>query len=556
MTLTLQPQGEPITPREYQREDIDAIEQALVTNDRVLYMAATGLGKTITFSHLLRERGGRGLILVHRDELVTQSIDKLGLCWPGVDVGVVKAERDEYRAQVVVASVQTLSRPARLQALMADALHNDRPFGTVVVDEAHHATADTYRRVLDALAPPGVKVVGVTATPKRADRAGLTYAGFTAIAGERPILWGIQQGYLSDLTGERVRVEVDLDNVRKSRGDYQDGALGDALIEAGAPKQIAAAVHEFAAARKSLIFTPTVAVAQAVAEELRALGLPCGFVSGETPLQERRATLAAFARGDLMALANCAVLTEGYDEPSVDCIVVARPTKSQALYVQMVGRGTRRYPGKHDCLVLDVVGVTGTQSLLTVGSLAGVDPDSITKDRSLAEVVAGVEREREERAAVGRRMIEAVQLFRPPDAMFAWTSKSRTRHVIQLGDRDGVKRRLVLAAAPDDVTQWSAWVEWAARPKFRGDPETVSVERVLVKRKAVDWAQGVAEDWLRAETATNRQAAALGRMDAPWRQQPASEKQLAALRKRRIPVWDGITKGQASDLMDAPRGGR
>jgi len=541
------PTGAPISPRSYQDEDIRRIAADLIEHDRVLYMAATGLGKTITFAHLLRQRGGRALILVHRDELVTQSVDKLGLCWPGIDVGVVKAERNEYRHHVVVASVQTLSRPQRLE-LVAD--HADR-FETIVVDEAHHATADTYRRILDTLAPAGTKVVGVTATPKRADRAGLQHAGFTHISAERPILWGIQEGYLSDLTGERVRVGVDLSEVKTSRGDYQEGALGDAFMEAGAPKEIAGAVNEFARERKSLIFTPTVAVATAVAEELQALGFPAGWVSGETPLHERRQLLQQFTRGEIMALANCAVLTEGYDEPSVDCIVVARPTKSQTLYVQMVGRGTRRYPGKHNCLVLDIVGVTSEQSLLTVGSLAGLHPDAVKKDRSLAEAVAGVELERMERATAGRRSLEAVQLFRPPDALFAWVSKSRTRHVINLGRTDDVTRRLVLAAAPDDVTQWSAWIELAERGYRRGDPETTRVEQVLVKRQAVDWAQGVAEDWMRRETERDPRARALGRMDAPWRQQPASDKQLAVLKKRRVQVWDGITKGEASDLMDA-----
>lgn len=534
--------------RPYQREAIDRVGAALARGvRRQLGVAATGLGKTCIFVALAREMSVRTLIVAHRDELVQQAAARVREWWPDADIGIVKGERDEVANLVVVASVQTLSRPKRLARLLAPTVLDEVPgFGLVVIDEAHHSAAKSYRDVLHGLRcdePDGPLLLGVTATPDRGDGKGLDDL-FDEITWSYDIRWGIAQGYLSDLRGLRVQMQADLGDLRVRGGDYDVGQAGAMLEEADAPNLIARAWREHAAGRRTLVFTPTVATAAQVESAFTAVGVRASHVHGGMPLDERRAILAAYARGDLDVLANCQVLTEGYDEPRTDCIIIARPTKSRALYTQMIGRGTRVHPEKQDCLVVDVVGVTEQHDLITIPSLFGIEQatrvwaegEALTVTEALREQVDRHERE-------GRLLAAEARLFDKvrSSGKKAWVAVHHPgemrRYELSIGatetvdDGRRIYERFVLVEREPDV--------WRAGHQRGKD------KRILVDAVTLEMAQGVAEDMCRRMGGDG-----LTNLDARWRQRRPSRKQRERLAKWGIALPPGCTAGQASELID------
>src|SRR5262249_54352964 len=297
-----------------------------------------------------------------------QAVEKLHLGDPTLPLGGVQAARDEHAAPTVVASVQTLSRRTRLARPVPD-------FQTIVIDEAHHAPPPPHQRILEYCRVwhlDGPLVVGVTATPERGDHHSLRPV-FDGIVYQKTLLEMMQAGYLVDLRALQVLLQADFDALRTQQGGFVEAELETLLLAANAPTQVLAVFQAHAAARKALLFTPTVALAYAMAETFCAAGIAAEALDGTTPLPTRRAILHRLHTGATRVVANRAVLTEGFDEPSVDCIIIARPTQSAVLYQQMLGRGTRTYPGKTDCLVLDVVGVSTRHTLHTAATLFGCD---------------------------------------------------------------------------------------------------------------------------------------------------------------------------------------
>lgn len=570
--------------RGYQDEALDRSAAAEARGVRAqLGVAATGLGKTIIFAEKARRTVGRTLVLVHRDELAQQAVAKLLVVWPGADVGVVKAERNDVRCDVVVASVQTLNRPARLAQLMAPwtdpgLLSAAEPFALVVVDEAHHVQEDnSYGGILKALRAgqpcercggsgeivdylggydtipcpcvPGPLLLGVTATPDRGDRMGLDKT-FHEVVFSYDTLFGIRAGYLADVRGKRVTVQaLDLGALKVRHGDVDQGQAGAAMEDAQAHRYIVKAWHEHAAGRRTLVFTPTIEVARLVAEAFNHAGVAAAYVHGGTPQDERRALLGPaglFASGDVQVVANCAVLTEGYDEPRVDCIVVARPTRSRALYTQMVGRGLRRHPEKVDCLVLDVVGATAEHSLITVPSLFGLEKGHA---RAMADgtgrLASVVQARDDELVALGRMTAADADLFRAVRAEgIAWVQAHSTgdelrRYVRPLGRQpDGSYPTVVLAQRT--ATTWTAGL-W--HPATRDAAER---KGVLIAEVDLELAQGVAEDYVRTHGPDT-----ITRADAEWRKGKPSRKQLGVAKKWHLKVNPKWTAGELSEQIDA-----
>jgi len=518
----------PLALRPYQHEACEAVVAGYRRGlRRVLVQLPTGTGKTVIFSHLAHAvvaRGGRVLVVAHRDELLAQARDKLLTVCPGFDVGIVRAEADETTASIVVASIQTIIRPARLERL--------GQFDLIVIDECHHAAAASYRAVLEqlgAFADTGPCVLGVTATPGRGDGVGLDSV-FEEIVYSMSILDGIRDGYLCDLRAVSVTLATDFSDVRTRSGDLAEGELGDALIAADAPEHVRDAYLEHARGRRAIIFTPTVAVARSMAEALTDAGVPSAMVSGETPRDERREILAALRSGALQAVANCAVLTEGFDCPPVDCIVTARPTKSASFYTQMIGRGTRLHPGKRDCLILDVIGQAGRHDLVTTASLFGLSPRELGA-RTVTDALDARERAEEARqVAQGRLVAHHVDLF--TRRTLHWVQASPDRFVLAIPDGR--------VALEQGARGWTATLE-----RYDAAPS------VLGRELPLDYAQGVAEDRVRALGALH-----LVDPDAAWRRRPASEKQLAVLARRRVRTWPEITAGEASDLIAGGMRGR
>jgi ATP-dependent helicase IRC3 len=505
--------------RPYQQQGLASLEQFIEGGGRRALLAwSTGLGKTILFAHWIMRRGGRALVIAHRDELIQQAAQKIALVDEHAAIGIVKAEVNEPDMPIVVASIQTLARsPERLAQVLAGGLD------TVVIDEAHHSMAESYQRVMKMLACATLApILGVTATPSRGDHKALG-ASWQKIVHTVSILEGIQQGYLCDLKAERVRLDVDLSKVKLSKyagyQDYDQGELEHVMLDCEAPVRIAEAVHSRAKGRKTLVFTPGVQTAYDTASALRALGWKAAAVHGEVSQQDRRHLLHKFSCGELDAICNCNVLTEGFDEPGIECVVLARPTRSQPFYVQMVGRGTRTHPGKTDCLVLDCVDAAFTHELVTMPDVFALEAgqafaDRLAAGKSIHEALALVDK--------GELKIEAVPVMRQA---FAWV-KAGPAWVLGLGG--GVWLQLI-----EIQNQWQ--VEEAGQG---------GVKAVLWKGPSLEYAQGIAEDTMR-----KRGAEKLVDLTAGWRKAPMSDGQRVALERWGVPYNKTMRRGEASDLL-------
>jgi superfamily II DNA or RNA helicase len=546
-----------MTLRPYQEEAISQIGEAVDRGVRKqLGVAATGLGKTIIFSSLAERMAMPTLILAHRDELISQAADKLRQVWPGADIGVIKAGRNEIDHQVVVGSVQTLARQSRRDQVPFD------KFGLIIIDEAHHSKADSYLNIIEhfhAGEQDGPLLLGVTATPDRGDGKGLADI-FDEITFNYDMLWGIRSGYLSDLRGMRVHLDVDFSKVKVSRGDYDAGQAGRMLEDADAPTLVADAWMKYADDRKTLVFTPTIATAEMVAVELIGRGVRAASLSGETPLDERRDILARYAAGEIRVVSNCAVLTEGFDDPGTSCIIVARPTKSRALYTQMIGRGTRRHPDKTDCLVIDVVGASATHSLVTIPSLFGIKKENPFEG---AEKTVGeaLQEQVEEEVRRGELKATEADLFRKVlDSPIAWVhfnnAHSQTSYLCSLGSREAGS--VMIEPIPYDVTQpsdvptrYHTYVQWDDEYAPTDDPAlrfhaNGSAFKTLITNVELEMAQGVGEDFIRKNGAS-----ALTDRNAAWRKKPPTQKQIDAAEKWRLPVDPAWDAGELSAALSA-----
>ena len=277
----------------------------------------------------------------------------------------IEKAASEYRGRspLCIASVQTLQRD-RLERF------DHAAFDTVIVGEAHHSVASSYVGILNHF--EHALTLGVTATPDRADRRGLADI-YDSIAYEYGIARAVKDGYLCRIRAKFVPLEIDISKVRVSRGDFQASDLGNALDEY--IPQIASVMARECADRKTVVFCPLVATSEKVASALCDAGLSAVSVSGYDTEEERREKIAAFERGGVDVLCNSMLLTEGWDCPSVDCIVVLRPTKSRPLYAQMVGRGTRTAPGKDHLLLLDFLWMTERHDLCRPATLLGKSDD-------------------------------------------------------------------------------------------------------------------------------------------------------------------------------------
>jgi superfamily II DNA or RNA helicase len=364
--------------RDYQLEtlqQIDAAEARGITR-QVIHLP-TGAGKTIVFSALVAQRNVRTLILVNREELVHQTIDKLQqVSTRPLDIGIVKAARNEHGAQIVVGMIQTLQSERRRTQLTRD-------FDLIVIDECHRAaTTKAYTDVLTALGAfdaNGPLVIGCTATPFRENGDPLIHPKrpgiFQEIVHTVPTAWMIQHGHLTPVIGKRITIsDFDLSKVRVHHGDYDEQQLSAAMLASNAPRQIAKGFATIGQGRRSIVFCPTIGTANAMEFHLREHGFRAATVTGETTTDVRQAIYARLRDGVLDVIVNCMVLTEGFDEPSVDCIVLARPTRSKILFTQAIGRGLRPSPltGKTDCLMIDATGCSDEHGLFSMAAELGL----------------------------------------------------------------------------------------------------------------------------------------------------------------------------------------
>lgn len=357
--------------RKYQEEAREAVQQEWEEGrKRTLLVLPTGCGKTIVFSKIIEDRvrmGERVLVLAHRSELLEQASDKLKTA-TGLGTALEKAESTSIGSwfRVVVGSVQTLQREKRLSQFPPDY------FDTIVIDEAHHAISDGYQRVLQHF--EDANVLGVTATPDRGDKQNLGKF-FDSLAYEYSIVDAIKSGYLSKITAVTIPLTLDLSSVSQQAGDFKASEVGTALDPY--LEQIADEMVKQCSDRKTVVFLPLVKTSKKFRDILNAKGFKAAEVNGES--EDRAEVLADFDEGKYNVLCNSMLLTEGWDCPTVDCVVVLRPTKVRALYSQMIGRGTRLATGKENLLILDFLWHTERHELCRPAHLITDSPEVAKK---------------------------------------------------------------------------------------------------------------------------------------------------------------------------------
>jgi ATP-dependent helicase IRC3 len=576
--------------------------------NRILCKAPTGTGKTVTFAAIpawpaliewlspFPKNERKMLVIAHREELLDQAAAKILAQNPELRVDIEQADRYASRfSDVVIASIQTLaaSKFRRMKRLLAQ-----HTFRVVIVDEAHHAAADTYRTALahlgflpagmssdgteieapkfddvakmrvaldgwDAKAPKDRLLIGVTATPNRSDAIGLGCV-FQSIAYSYALKDAIDDGWLVPIVPWVVETATNLDGVKLSHGDFNQKQLADAVNNDIRNKLAVAGWLEHAADRSTIAFTVDVAHAHALAAEFCRQGIKARAVSGETPKEERRDTLRAFTAGEVQVITNCMVLTEGTDLPLTGCILHAKPTKSPTLYEQMTGRGLRIHPGKTDCILLDIVDIARRHSLQTAPVLYGLPPTLACNGVPLAQTAdeleawmekhPGFNLDRPERFTL--KQLEAMARtfdiwnIRPmgefaTGLVLTWTRMDDAAFSMSYPWLDGHERLEVKA---DILGRFDVTVQPRFKDPISGQPMHAEKRTIGAGVVTATEALKLAEAYVQAERS---QVLKILDVDAPWKKRPASPKQLGLLKARGIPFDPkGLTMGQASALID------
>lgn len=532
MTATTTHAAQQLKLRPYQREAVDAVQQAWRDGTiRPAVQAPTGAGKTVIFSHLISEsladRGGRAVVMVHREELADQAVRKLRQVNPALRVGKVKARDNDVDADVVVCSVPTLASRGRIEQI-----HDVR---TVICDEAHHSVATTWRNALDHFGSfAATPTAGFSATLARGDGRGLGDV-WEDVVFQRSTLWAIRNGYLTDVKGMGITVpDMDLSQVQKSRGDYTEKGLAYALAFAGAYEVVASEYRRIAGSRPGILFAPTVSAAEAFAGAFTTEGYRVGLITGTTSSDERAHIYQSYEAGELDLLASCMVLTEGFDSPRAEVAVIARPTTSAALYAQMVGRVLRldhRKPDKQ-ALILDVAGVAEHNDLSrSLIDLAREEIRELADNETLAEALM-----REEATAGGQ------------DALRATIERERIR-AVEI-DLFGASRHRWMQT-PNGTQYLSVpdgWIYLAA-----GDGGWDVRFRAKTGRRDTVIAAGMDLQYAMAhgEQAGDEAASQLVTKNARWRKRPPSDKSAAFAERLGLPKAAGANAGQTSDYISA-----
>ncbi len=432
--------------RPYQAEAKQAILSAWDEGYRkTLLVLPTGCGKTVVFASVTEEqvnKGHRVLILAHRGELLSQAADKLRTA-SGLESVLEKAESTSLGSffPVTVGSVQSLAQEKRLARFP----HNY--FDDIIVDEAHHCLSDSYQRVLAHFG--SANILGVTATPDRGDQKNLGEY-FDNKAYEYSMTQAIREGYLCPIKAQMIPLELDIGSVGITSGDFAAGEIGNALEPYLA--QIAQEMLRYCKGRKTVVFLPLVATSQKFCRMLNEVGLKAAEVNGNS--DDRSEVLEDFEAGKYDVLCNSMLLTEGWDCPAVDCVVILRPTKVRSLYQQMVGRGMRLFPGKENLLLLDFLWMTSRHDLCRPSAL-------ISKDEKIAAMMDKQLQEEDD----GIDLIEAEE-----QAERDVLAEREAALAKQLSEMRGKKRKLVdplqyaLSIAAEDLTNYVPSFAWEMAP--------------------------------------------------------------------------------------------
>ncbi|KAK3670835.1 putative ATP-dependent helicase IRC3 [Recurvomyces mirabilis] len=565
--------------RPYQEETIKAVLDYLARGERRLGVSlATGGGKTVIFSHLIDRvpaptpEATQTLIIAHRQELVNQAATHCRNLYPDRDVDIEMGKRAASGyADITIASIASLASADRLSKF--DPLR----FKLIIVDEAHHMVASSYLGMLDHFGllenaeQSHVALVGVSATLSRNDGLSLGKA-LDHIVYHKDYLDMIEGDWLSAAVFTTVRSGVDLNSVKMGRGDFQTGSLSKAVNNPEANTVTVRAWLEKCRDRKStLVFCVDLAHVAALTGMFRQHGVDAQFITSNTKSEERQKKIEGFRKGTFPVLLNCGILTEGTDIPNIDCIVLARPTRSRNLLVQMIGRGLRKFPGKINCHMIDMVSALDT-GIVTTPTLFGLDPDELV-DEADADTMKE-KRDRRESEHILEPMADDHPNAVPElSGSITFTDYEDINDLIE--DTSGERKvraispfawvqvdagRYVLSASQGDLTiTQTDGGEYEVVYKKR-IPASVQVKSPFMRprriAKAVTFEQAVRA----ADTAVKEVFVfAMVAKNAQWRSAPASDTQVAFLSRFRDEddqlTGGSIKKGQAADWITKIKNG-
>jgi superfamily II DNA or RNA helicase len=529
--------------RPYQIEALQSIDDHLKQGiKRQMLTLPTGAGKTVVFCEVVKkviENGGRAMILAHRDRLIEQAHTKLTDVLPGVKVGIIKAERNEMQSPVMVASMQTICRPKRLNQI--------GKLDLLIIDEAHRSAADNYRKIIDGIVGPDTFLLGVTATPNRTDGIALQRDAdnpdgvYDKIVYQVGILDLIKDGYLAPLRGQQIVLETDFSDLKSRRNadgisDYNAGDVAKLMEASNWHEHVARGWLKYAANRRTIAFVPRVAMAYQLVEHLQGHGVRAAALDGSRSLLEQKRAIRDFEAGQIQFLANCDLFVEGADIPSIDCVLFARPTKSKIIYSQAVGRGTRLFPGKTDCLVLDVVGASNRMDLCTLGTLAGIK--KVNDGENILDAVERdeVDSQAAKDAAVGQKGHLNGEVIAKDVSLFGG-KVAETKEKPSTFSWDIDRELKVSTLRVHGNASFQIW---------KGDDNYYYYKQIGTTFS------GSTLNYKEAEAKIEEKAKELvfGGRDAKWRQTPATPKQIELLNRMRIRYNPGITSGQASEMID------
>lgn len=529
--------------RPYQQEALDAVVSFRKNGiHKQLIVLPTGSGKTVIFSHIPKIDPSLTpmLVLAHRSELLQQAKEKIESYNPQLRVEIEQAENVAGKVDVVVASVQTLGRSDSNRITKFDSNY----FKSIVVDEAHHAAAPTYKKIIDYFNTDFL--LGVTATPQRGDSTRLIDV-FQEIVYYKTIQDLIKQGWLARLVGYRITTNVDLTNVEVNDGDFIQSQLEDAVNNSYRNKLVVDAYLELCTAKKTLVFAAGVDHARQLLKQFKNNGVSCDLIIGDTPHEERSTILQNFKNGSLSVLVNVGVLTEGFDEPSVQAIILARPTKSNLLYTQIVGRGTRPYKGKDNCVVIDICDVTKGKKPLGLPTLLGLPPDFNLQGKDLLEVAEEYQKLQEVSPPRANRCFnpddivvnfKEVDLFMPipPSQTVMQYSRLIWSELSENVYRLAVNNEETLTISQDALGRWTVLYHTIKNNYFQNLGNVSDVRQAFAASDA--WVQ-------------QHRPSSLSLLDsaAAWRSDAPTPSQIRALKRIGISPTPEMTKGFVSQIL-------
>jgi ATP-dependent helicase IRC3 len=532
-----------ISLRPYQQEALDSINSFYDKGiKRQLIVLPTGAGKTIIFSHLPKFKKDvlPMLVLAHREELLDQAKTKIEWSNPHLTIEIEQGSRHASYSDIVVASVPTLGRSdsKRIEKYPKDY------FRSIVIDEAHHASATTYRRILDYFHCDFT--LGVTATPQRSDNTRLTDV-FDDIVYYKTIQDLIEDGFLCNLVGYRVKSSTDISSVASNDGDYVASQLEDAINNSVRNASIVSAYNNLVPNSKAIVFCAGVKHANDLAASFAFSQIATEVILGETPSDLRSDILKRFKDGTTRVLVNVGVLTEGFDEPTIESIILARPTRSNLLYTQIVGRGTRLSDNKPHCTIIDIADTTRGKKPIGLPSLLGLPPDFDLEGKDLIQIANKYKELESYCPGEAVRVLspddidlayKRIDLFMPPPpnefvqqySRFVWAEVSDNTFHLGIDSSSSLKIYL------DPLGRWAV--------EFYYRQDNIFNKKHLAYFEAMQDAFSRSDKWVLQNFNTT-----LIDSSSSWRADSPTDAQKKLLKRIGVPLTADMTKGIASQII-------